>query len=85
MKEHVEVANFGNSNIELNVEECVQVISHGEDNFHIWHKQLGYLNVKDIKLLAQYNLVEGLLLKNEGICCHFVKDACLGSNIKNLS
>jgi len=57
MKEHAEIVNFGNSNIELNVEECVQVVSHGENNFHLWHEQLGHLNVKDIKLLAQYNLV----------------------------
>jgi hypothetical protein len=38
MKEHTEVGNFRNSNTEFNVEECIQVVSRGEDNFHLWHE-----------------------------------------------
>lgn len=78
MKEHTEVANLGNNNNELNIEECVQVVSCGGDNFHLWHEQLGHFNVEDIKLLARYNLVEGLLLKNEWDLLPFCEGCMLG-------
>jgi hypothetical protein len=53
VKEHIQV-----------VEECVQVGGLGENNLHLWHEQLGHLNEEDVKLLMQWNLIEGMSLKN---------------------
>ncbi len=53
IKEHIQI-----------VKECVQVGGLGEDNFHLWHEQLGYLNEEDVKLLMQWNLIKGMSLKD---------------------
>jgi hypothetical protein len=35
-------------------------------NIHLWHDQLGHLNVEKMELLARQNLVESLSLIIEG-------------------